>query len=75
MAGGPHTLTVALLDERRCEGVNELYGVYAAGGGIDSVEIHGPFEATGTGDTPSRRAIFSCYPPTAARRWRARARS
>jgi mono/diheme cytochrome c family protein len=63
MAGGPHTLTVALLDERRCEGVNELYGVYAAGGGIDSVEIHGPFEATGTGDTPSRRAIFSCLPP------------
>ncbi len=63
MAGGPHTLTVALLDERRCEGVNELYGVYAAGGGIDSVEIHGPFEATGTGDTPSRRAIFRCVPP------------
>ena len=31
IAGGPHTLTVALLDERRCEGVNELYGVYAAG--------------------------------------------
>ena len=27
MAGGPHALTVALLDERRCEGVNELYGV------------------------------------------------
>jgi mono/diheme cytochrome c family protein len=63
LAGGPHTLTVALLDERRCEGVNELYGVYAAGGAIDSVEIHGPFEATGVGDTPSRRAIFSCVPP------------
>ena len=53
-----------LLDERRCEGVNELYGVYAAGGGIESVEIHGPFEATGTGDTPSRRAIFGCRPPS-----------
>ena len=63
VAGGPHTLTVALLDERRCEGVNELYGVYAASGGIDSVEIHGPFEASGTGDTPSRRAVFSCVPP------------
>jgi hypothetical protein len=63
VAGGPHTLTVALLDERRCEGVNELYGVFAPGGGIDSVEIHGPFEASGTGDTPSRRAIFSCIPP------------
>jgi hypothetical protein len=63
LAAGPHTLTVALLDEHRCEGVNELYGVYAPGGGIDSVEIHGPFEATGVGDTPSRRAIFSCTPP------------
>jgi hypothetical protein len=63
VAGGPHTLTIALLDEHRCEGVNELYGVYAAGGGIDSIEIHGPFEASGTGDTPSRRAVFSCIPP------------
>jgi hypothetical protein len=61
---GPRTLTVALLDERRCEGVNELFGVYAPGGGIASVEIHGPFDATGVGDTPSRRAIFSCYPTT-----------
>ena len=63
VAAGPHTLTAALLDTRRCEGVNELYGVFAAGGGIDSVEFHGPFETTGTGDTPSRRAIFRCYPP------------
>jgi hypothetical protein len=64
VTAGPHTLTVALLDERRCEGVNELYGVFAPGGGIQSVEIHGPFETTGRGDTPSRRAIFSCNPPT-----------
>src|SRR5688572_25934227 len=41
LGGGPHTLAVALLDERRCEGVNELYGVYAAAGAVDSVEIHG----------------------------------
>jgi hypothetical protein len=62
VTAGPHTLTAALLDERRCEGVNELYGVYGPGGGVQSVEIHGPYESTGTGDTPSRRAIFSCYP-------------
>ena len=61
VGGGPHTLTVALLDEQRCEGVNELYGTFAPSGGIDSVEIHGPFEAAGPGDTPSRRAIFSCF--------------
>jgi hypothetical protein len=64
VAAGPRTLTVALLDERRCEGVNELYGVYAPGGAVQSVEIHGPFEPTGPGDTPSRKAIFSCRPAT-----------
>ena len=64
VAAGPRTLTVALLDEHRCEGVNELYGSYAPGGAVQSVEIHGPFEPTGAGDTPSRKAIFSCRPAT-----------
>jgi hypothetical protein len=64
VAAGPRTVTVALLDERRCEGVNELYGVYAPGGGVENVTIHGPFEPTGTGETPSRRAIFTCHPQT-----------
>jgi hypothetical protein len=58
------TLSVALLDERRCEGVNELLGVYAPGGGIDALEIHGPFDATGLAEMPSWQAIFSCNPPS-----------
>ena len=29
-------------------------------------EISGPFDATGAGDTPSRRRIFVCRPATAA---------
>jgi Protein of unknown function (DUF1592)/Protein of unknown function (DUF1588)/Protein of unknown function (DUF1585)/Protein of unknown function (DUF1587)/Protein of unknown function (DUF1595)/Planctomycete cytochrome C len=29
---------------------------------IDSIEIEGPFNAAGPGDTPSRRRIFSCTP-------------
>ncbi len=29
---------------------------------IDQVEIAGPFKATGSGDTPSRRKIFTCRP-------------
>ena len=66
IAAGPHTLTVALRDELRCEGVNELFGVYAPVGAVQSVEIHGPFEASGPGDTPSRRAIFACTPSAAA---------
>lgn len=59
---GPHTLGVALADARRCEGVNEFYDVYNVGGAISGIEINGPFEAGSVGDTPSRRAIFSCYP-------------
>lgn len=29
---------------------------------IDALTINGPYTATGTGDTPSRRAIFTCSP-------------
>lgn len=62
MPAGPHTFGVALADARRCEGVNEFYDVYNVGGAITGLEVHGPFEAGSPGDTPSRRAIFSCYP-------------
>lgn len=33
---------------------------------LDYVDIVGPFNATGSGDTVSRRHIFSCYPQQAA---------
>jgi hypothetical protein len=66
IAAGPHTLGAALLDTRRCEGANEFYDVYNVSGAITGVEVHGPFEAQGAGDTPSRRAIFSCYPTQAS---------
>ncbi|HUK32787.1 MAG TPA: DUF1592 domain-containing protein [Vicinamibacterales bacterium] len=33
---------------------------------FDTVTITGPFNATGSGDTPSRRKIFSCAPKTRA---------
>jgi hypothetical protein len=32
---------------------------------IDHVDITGPLQATGSGDTPSRRRIFTCQPATA----------
>lgn len=31
---------------------------------VDYVQITGPYEATGPGDTPSRRRIFACRPAT-----------
>jgi hypothetical protein len=64
---GPQRITAALVDERRCAGVNELYlGEVELGGAIAGVTIDGPYAATGAGDTPSRRAIFACTPETAA---------
>jgi hypothetical protein len=33
---------------------------------VARVELQGPFNVTGRGDSPSRRVIFSCRPPTTA---------
>ena len=33
---------------------------------VETVSITGPFNATGPGDTPSRRAVFTCRPTAAA---------
>jgi mono/diheme cytochrome c family protein len=64
---GPQRIAVALVDERRCAGVNELYaGEVAVGGAVQALTIIGPFDATGPGDTPSRREIFVCRPQSAA---------
>jgi hypothetical protein len=64
---GPQTITIALVDRRRWVGVDDLYD--KAGGRRDDFEnvtINGPFEPTGPGDTPSRRAIFVCQPQDAS---------
>ncbi len=64
---GPQRITIALVDERRCAGVNELYaGEVALGGAVQALTIIGPFDATGAGDTPSRREIFVCRPRSSA---------
>jgi len=64
---GPQTVAIALVEQRRWVGVDDLYA--KAGGRRDDFEnvtINGPFGATGAGDTPSRRAIFVCQPKDAA---------
>jgi hypothetical protein len=64
---GQHHITVALVDEQRCAGVNELYsGEVELGGAVFGLVVDGPYDATGTGDTPSRREIFVCRPAIAA---------
>lgn len=61
---GPQRIALAMVDERHCVGAGELLAADADGGtgSVQALEIDGPYQVTGVGDTPSRRAIFSCYP-------------
>jgi mono/diheme cytochrome c family protein len=72
---GPHTVGIAFIQKTSAQpdGVMEPYlrstvdpleqrGVPL----IDNVSIGGPFDATGPGDTPSRRVIFVCRPKDSA---------
>lgn len=61
---GPHTISLALLDERQCIGAGELLlgDANGAAGSVQGLEVDGPYNITGPGDTPSRRAIFVCRP-------------
>ncbi len=66
ISAGPHTIAAALQDVRRCTGANDYFDDYSLAGGIVNIAINGPFEISGPGDTPSRRAIFACYPEAAS---------
>jgi len=55
------------VDRAHAEGVDELYARTAPRrDDVEGVTIQGPFDATGAGDTPSRREIFICRPENAA---------
>jgi uncharacterized protein DUF1592/uncharacterized protein DUF1588/uncharacterized protein DUF1585/uncharacterized protein DUF1587/uncharacterized protein DUF1595 len=68
---GPHTVGATFLDKtgaladtvlepfsRTSFDTQEQRGIPI----VDSLNIGGPFDATGAGDTPSRRKIFTCRP-------------
>jgi mono/diheme cytochrome c family protein len=59
---GPQTIGVAIVRTRNARGVDDLYSELATSAGVQSLGINGPFNATGPGDTPSRRRIFVCQP-------------
>src|SRR6187551_970485 len=62
---GPQTLSAAIVRKRDAEGVDDLFAVHSPTPGITSISIVGPRDASGVGDTPSRRKIFVCSPTTA----------
>lgn len=72
VSAGPHLVSVSFVDSPwEPEGVtqplpvdfgrgsDEQYDGYAA---VDTVTIHGPYDARGAGQTPSRQRIFICTP-------------
>jgi len=71
---GPHTVTVAFLRKNAAESdeplqpftrdldLQNMNGLPL----IDQVDIRGPFDATGPGETPSRQRLFVCHPKSSA---------
>jgi len=67
---GPHLVGVSLPRKTTVpEGVGParlpVGSISFRADGIAAIEIEGPFSADGSGDTPSRRRIFSCRPSRA----------
>jgi len=60
---GPQTIGVAMIERRHSAGVDDLYAkAQPRRDDFESLTITGPYHATGLGDTPSRRTIFTCHP-------------
>ncbi|HEY6347433.1 MAG TPA: DUF1592 domain-containing protein [Bryobacteraceae bacterium] len=71
MKAGPRRLTVAFLGESAAQNTMRLQPFIRSSEDtfdslghphLDRVEITGPFNPAGPGDTPSRRQIFICHP-------------
>ena len=69
---GPHVVGVSFVEarteptgvlERRLSGFSlSGLGFYHGNAAVERVEIAGPHDASGPGDTPSRRKLFTCRP-------------
>jgi hypothetical protein len=71
LKAGPRTIAVAFLEKTRALNTRRLENYersssdtidFSGSPHIDEVILTGPFNPTGSGDTPSRRRIFTCRP-------------
>jgi hypothetical protein len=62
---GPHTIAAAMIVRTRVSGADSVYSAPTRTPGLSQVTITGPFNATGPGDTPSRRRLLICTPSSA----------
>lgn len=60
MKAGPQSVGAAIL-KGEYPGGDDLWHVYMNGSSVQSVAITGPLNASGSGETPSRRRIFVCH--------------
>jgi len=66
IAAGPHTLAAAPIVRTRTTGADGIFHVDARTPGVTQIVITGPYNATGPGDTPSRRRLLICSPASSA---------
>jgi hypothetical protein len=57
---GAHAVGASVVRQANARGVDDLFSEWGISSGVGSLSILGPFNATGPGDTPSRRKIFTC---------------
>jgi len=66
VTAGPHTVAAASVVRSHAAGADGVFHVETRTPGITQLTIAGPFNATGPGDTPSRRKVLVCTPATPA---------
>jgi hypothetical protein len=75
LRAGPRTISVAFLEKTRALNTRRLENYERSSSDtidfsgfphIDEVILTGPFNPKGSGDTPSRRRVFTCRPKTVA---------
>jgi hypothetical protein len=75
LKAGPHSVGVSFAGKSAASDTRQLQAFVRSSSDtydwsghphVDSLTVAGPFDATGPGDTPSRRRIFVCRPATAA---------
>jgi mono/diheme cytochrome c family protein len=75
ITAGPHTIAVAFLEKTRALNTRRLENYqrsssdtidFSGSPHIDEVILTGPFNPTGSGETPSRRRVFTCRPKIVA---------
>ena len=66
ITAGPHTIAAAPVVRTRTNGADGVFHIESRAPGITQVVITGPHNATGPGDTPSRRQLLICTPASTA---------